>query len=97
MPAAGSVYITDPVGPTMPEMVSDGSPLPPPISSTLWPTPIRVTNCNGCEHPADKCTILVPIGRRSLPRLDHFVLFFGIHSDSSKNLDSSPFSLCVTR
>src|SRR5438552_2758980 len=44
MPAAGSVYITDPVGPTMPEMVSDGSPLPPPISSTFWPIPIRASS-----------------------------------------------------
>src|SRR5207249_869443 len=41
MPATGSVYMTDPVGPTISEIVSDGSPLPPPISSTFWPTPIR--------------------------------------------------------
>src|SRR5512144_210049 len=44
MPAAGSVNLTDPVGPTMPEMVSEGSPLPPPISSTLWPAPIRASS-----------------------------------------------------
>src|SRR5207302_1772510 len=40
IPATGSVYVTDPVGPTILEIVSDGSPLPPPISSTFWPIPI---------------------------------------------------------
>src|SRR5439155_14360183 len=40
IPATGSVYVTDPVGPTILEIESDGSPLPPPISSTFWPIPI---------------------------------------------------------
>src|SRR6266536_2028876 len=35
IPATGSVYITDPVGPTILEIVRDGSPLPAPISSTF--------------------------------------------------------------
>src|SRR4029077_15708580 len=44
MPATGSVYITEPVGPTIDEIVSDGSPLPPPISSTFWPVPINASS-----------------------------------------------------
>src|SRR6266566_7815442 len=57
IPAAGSVYITDPVGPTMPEIVSDGSPLPPPISSTLWPVPIRASLTRPDVNGANICAI----------------------------------------
>src|SRR6478672_601569 len=57
MPAAGSVYITDPVGPTMDEMVSDGSPLPPPISSTFWPIPMRASSIRPDVNGANICSI----------------------------------------
>src|SRR6266699_801488 len=57
MPATGSVYITDPVGPTMHEIVSDGSPLPPPISSTFWPIPIRASLTRPDVNGANICAI----------------------------------------
>src|SRR6266404_2819958 len=40
MPAVGSVNITWPEGPTTRAIVNDGSPAPPPISSTDWPATI---------------------------------------------------------
>src|SRR5439155_26420566 len=57
MSATGSVYITDPVGPTMDEIVSDGSPLPPPISSTSWPLPIRASSTRPDGSGANICSI----------------------------------------
>src|SRR5438552_9446293 len=57
IPATGSVYITDPVGPTMPEIVNDGSPLPPPISSTFWPIPIRASLTRPDVNGANICAI----------------------------------------
>src|SRR6266702_3351671 len=59
IPATGSVYITDPVGPTMPEIASDGSPLPPPISSTFWPIPIRASLTRPDVNGSNICTISV--------------------------------------
>src|SRR5207237_1305808 len=53
----GSVYITDPVGPTMDEILSDGSPLPPPISSTSWPIPIRASSTRPDVSGANICSI----------------------------------------
>src|SRR6266480_969577 len=57
IPATGSVYITDPVGPTMHEIVSDGSPLPPPISSTFWLIPIRASSTRPAVNGANICAI----------------------------------------
>src|SRR5206468_6245279 len=52
-----SVYITDPVGPTVAEIASDGSPLPPPISSTFWPIPIRASSTRPDVNGANICAI----------------------------------------
>src|SRR5438067_7439365 len=49
--------MTDPVGPTIPDMVSDGSPLPPPISSTFWPIPIRASSTRLAVNGANICAI----------------------------------------
>src|SRR6266566_1695656 len=57
IPTTGSVYITDPVGPTMHEIVSDGSPPPPPISSTSWPIPIRAPSTRPDVNGANICAI----------------------------------------
>jgi hypothetical protein len=57
IPATGSVYMTDPVGPTMHEIVSDGSPLPPPMSSTFWPIAIRASSTRPDVNGANICAI----------------------------------------
>src|SRR5205823_6391151 len=57
MPATGSVYMTDPVGPTIDEIVSDGSPLPPPISSTFWPIPICASSTRPDVNGANICAM----------------------------------------
>src|SRR5438552_3387160 len=49
--------MTDPAGPTMPEIVSDGSPLPPPISSTFWPIPIRASSTRPDVNGANICAM----------------------------------------
>src|SRR5216684_2214579 len=49
--------MTDPVGPTMPEIVSDGSPLPPPISSTFWPILIRASSTRPEVKGANICAM----------------------------------------
>src|SRR5437762_2655876 len=49
--------MTDPVGPTIPDMVSDGSPLPPPISSTFWPIPIRASSTRPAVNGANICAM----------------------------------------
>src|SRR5438874_3448288 len=41
----------------MPEIVSDGSPLPPPISSTFWPSPIRASSTRPDVNGANICAI----------------------------------------
>src|SRR3989440_9929467 len=41
----------------MPEIVSDGSPLPPPISSTFWPTPIRASSTRPDVNGANICAM----------------------------------------
>src|SRR5262249_17067031 len=57
MPATGSVYTTDPVGPTLDAIVSAGSPVPPPISRTLWPTLIRASSIRPEVNGAKICAI----------------------------------------
>src|SRR5439155_8304877 len=57
IPATGSVYMTDPAGPTMLEIVSDGSPLPPPISSTFWPIPSRASSTRPDVNGANICAM----------------------------------------
>src|SRR5881397_37187 len=41
----------------MPEIVNDGSPLPPPISSTFWPIPIRASLTRPDVNGANICAI----------------------------------------
>src|SRR5204863_5126707 len=41
----------------MDEIVSDGSPLPPPISSTFWPTPIRASSTRPAVNGANICAM----------------------------------------
>src|SRR5205823_14360810 len=57
MPATGSVYVTAPVGPTLDEAVSDGSPLPPPLSSTFCPTRIRASLTRPDVNGANICAM----------------------------------------
>src|SRR5437870_8959545 len=57
MPVTGSVYVTSPIGPTRHEIVSDGSPLPPPISSTFWPIPIRASSTRPAVNGANICAM----------------------------------------
>src|SRR4029077_12050578 len=49
--------MTDPGGPTISAIVSDGSPLPPPISSTFWPIPIRASSTRPDVNGANICAI----------------------------------------
>src|SRR5207249_9638865 len=49
--------MTDPVGPTMNEIASDGSPLPPPISSTFCPVPIHASSTRPIFNGANICAI----------------------------------------
>src|SRR5256714_15478835 len=48
-----------PVDPTISAIVSDGSPLPPPISSTFWPIPIRASSTRAAVNGANICAISV--------------------------------------
>src|SRR2546423_12943326 len=57
MAATGSVYVTEPVGPTRDEIASDGSPLPPPISSTFCPIPIRASSTRPDVNGANICAM----------------------------------------